>query len=72
MARATITTTSAPQNGWRTIRRVAPYLWPDDQLWVKQRVVFSLLMLLASKFIAVGTPFFYKAAVDALSGDATG
>ncbi|MEP2781400.1 MAG: ABC transporter ATP-binding protein/permease [Pseudoruegeria sp.] len=55
--------------GWRTIRRVAPYLWPDDQVWVKQRVVISLAMLFIAKVIAVGTPFLYKGAVDALAGD---
>jgi ATP-binding cassette subfamily B protein len=74
-ARATAQTSAAEaeadrRSGWRTIRKVAPYLWPDDKPWVKQRVVISLLVLVASKLVAVGTPFFYKAAVDALSGDA--
>ncbi len=55
----------------RTVRKVAPYLWPDDQPWVKRRVVISLLLLLTAKLIAVATPFFYKAAVDMLAGDAT-
>ncbi len=74
-ARATAQTTAAEaeadrRSGLRTIRKVAPYLWPEDKPWVKQRVVISLLVLVASKLVAVGTPFFYKAAVDALSGDA--
>ncbi len=56
-------------SGWRTIRRVIPYLWSDDVPWVKTRVVLALLALLVSKLIAVGTPFFYKAAVDSLAGD---
>ena len=51
------------QSGLRTIRKVAPYLWPEDQPWVKRRVVFAMLALLLSKVIAVGTPFFYAAAV---------
>ena len=59
------------RSGWRTIRKVAPYLWPDDEPWVKRRVVFALLALLVSKLVAVGTPFFYKAAVDALAGEST-
>ncbi len=54
----------------RTIRKVAPYLWPDGQSWAKRRVVLSLLSLLLAKAIAVFTPFLYKAAVDVLSGDA--
>jgi ATP-binding cassette subfamily B protein len=56
--------------GWTVIKRVMPYLWPDDLPWVKRRVVLAMLVLFVSKIIAVGTPFFYKAAVDALSGDA--
>jgi len=58
-----------PADGWSTIRRVAPYLWPDDQAWVKRRVVFALIVLFVAKLVAVGTPYFYKAAVDALSGE---
>jgi ATP-binding cassette subfamily B protein len=55
----------------RVIRRVAPYLWPKGQGWVKRRVVAALIMLVLGKIIAVGTPFFYKAAVDSLGGDAS-
>ncbi|MGH1578972.1 ABCB family ABC transporter ATP-binding protein/permease [Planktotalea sp.] len=54
-------------SGWRTIRRVAPYLWPADKLWVKQRVVLAMAMLLIAKVVAVLTPLLYKRAVDALS-----
>ena len=53
--------------GWRVIREVAPYLWPEDQPWVKRRVVIALAVLLLSKLIAVVTPIFYKQAVDALA-----
>ncbi|MCC5962331.1 MAG: ABC transporter ATP-binding protein/permease [Rhodobacteraceae bacterium] len=56
-------------SGWRTIRRVIPYLWPADALWARQRVVLALIALVLAKVVAVGTPFFYKAAVDALAGD---
>ncbi len=69
MRRSTLTTTEMPKNGWRTIRRVVPYLWPEDQPWVKRRVVLAMLALFVAKTIAVGTPFFYKAAVDALAGE---
>ncbi|MEM9579552.1 MAG: ABC transporter ATP-binding protein/permease [Pseudomonadota bacterium] len=55
------------RSGMRTIRKVTPYLWPDDKPWVKRRVVIALLMLLAAKLVAVGTPLIYKRAVDALS-----
>ncbi len=56
-------------SGWRTIARVAPYLWPAGQPWVKRRVVLSLILLVAAKIVSVITPFFYKGAVDALAGE---
>ncbi|SHI81429.1 ATP-binding cassette, subfamily B [Shimia gijangensis] len=57
------------RSGWRTIRNVAPYLWPEDQSWVKYRVVLAMVALLASKLIAVTTPILYKSAVDSLAGE---
>ncbi len=62
---------TAPANGWQTIRRVLPYLWPPGQGWVKRRVVGALAMLVISKIISVSTPFLYKQAVDVLAKDAT-
>jgi len=58
----------AQGRGLRTIRRVLPYLWPDEQPWVKRRVVVAMAVLFLAKLVAVGTPFFYKEAVDALTG----
>ena len=55
------------QSGWRTIRKVAPYLWPKDPAWVRYRVAWALGLLVFSKLISVATPFFYKGAVDALA-----
>ncbi|MGB2201233.1 MAG: ABCB family ABC transporter ATP-binding protein/permease [Pseudooceanicola atlanticus] len=63
------TTTEMPKNGMEIIRRVVPYLWPEGQTWVKRRVVIALVVLLLAKLVAVGTPFLYKAAVDALAGE---
>ena len=57
------------RSGWRTIRKVSPYLWPDDKPWVKHRVVLALCVLLASKVIAVYSPMLYKGAVDALANE---
>lgn len=56
-------------SGWRTIRRVVPYLWPASAAWARRRVVLALIALVAAKLVAVGTPFFYKGAVDALAGE---
>ena len=60
----------ARRSGLRTVRRVIPYLWPANESWVRHRVIWALVALFVSKLVAVGTPFFYKAAVDALAGDA--
>ncbi|AXQ93784.1 ABC transporter ATP-binding protein/permease [Cereibacter azotoformans] len=57
-------------SGWATMKRMAPYLWPKGQTWVKRRVIIAMVMLVLAKVISVSTPFFYKAAVDALAGDA--
>jgi ATP-binding cassette subfamily B protein len=59
----------APASGFQTIARVAPYLWPPGENWVKRRVVASLLLLVMAKVISVSTPALYKQAVDALAGD---
>ncbi|PZX42191.1 ATP-binding cassette subfamily B protein [Roseinatronobacter thiooxidans] len=56
-------------SGLRTIQRVIPYLWPANAAWARKRVVLALLMLVLAKLVAVGTPFFYKGAVDALAGE---
>ncbi len=58
-----------PGSGIRTIRRVAPYLWPEGQGWVKRRVVLALLALVLGKVIAILIPFLFKAAVDSLAGE---
>lgn len=52
------------------IRKVAPYLWPEGQSWVKRRVVLAMLALILSKIVAVVVPYLYKFAVDVLAGDA--
>ena len=56
--------------GTRTIRKVIPYLWPADATWVRRRVVAALMLLALAKLFSVLTPFVYKAAVDALAGEA--
>lgn len=57
------------RSNWRTLRKVAPYLWPADKPWVKHRVIAALGFLLLAKLVGVGTPFVYKAAVDVLTGE---
>jgi len=57
--------------GFSIIARVAPYLWPEGEPWVKRRVIIAVAALVLAKLIAVATPFFYKTAVDALAGEGT-
>ena len=56
-------------SGLRTLRKVSPYIWPADKHWVKRRVVWSMLALILSKVVAIGTSFLTGGAVDVLSGD---
>ncbi len=62
--------TKERRSGWRTMRRVGPYLWPEGQGWVKRRVVGALAMLFVAKVIGVGVPYLFKLAVDTLGGEA--
>jgi ATP-binding cassette subfamily B protein len=55
------------RSGWRTIRKVSPYLWPENDPGARMRVVLALVALLLSKVATVTTPFFFKEAVDTLA-----
>ncbi|MBB3995344.1 ATP-binding cassette subfamily B protein [Sulfitobacter undariae] len=57
------------QSSMRVLRKVAPYLWPEDMPWVRKRVVWAMIALVVSKLVTVATPFFYRDAVDALAGE---
>ncbi|MEX0969189.1 MAG: ABC transporter ATP-binding protein/permease [Paracoccaceae bacterium] len=54
-------------SGLQIMRKVAPYLWPKGQRWVKRRVVLSMVALVFAKLATVATPLFFMAAVDALA-----
>ncbi len=56
-------------SSWQTIKKVSPYLWPANKLWVKQRVFLALIALSIAKIIAVLTPFLFKAVVDGLTSN---
>ncbi|MEE4348721.1 MAG: ABC transporter ATP-binding protein/permease [Pacificimonas sp.] len=47
--------------------RFFPYLWPAGRPDLKQRIVISIILVLASKAAVLTMPFAYKAAVDAMS-----
>ena len=58
---------AARRSGMRTIRRVLPYLWPQDNREIRVRVVLALIVLVLARVVSVLTPFFYKGAVDAMT-----
>lgn len=51
----------------RVIRRVAPYLWPKDDVAARVRVVIAMVALVAAKLATVSTPILYMWAVDELT-----
>ena len=74
MRRSTTTATSADQGTARapaltTLRRVAPYLWPDGQAWVKRRVIIALIFLLAAKLVSVEGALTAEQVVAALAAN---
>jgi ATP-binding cassette subfamily B protein len=58
-----------PSGDVRALRSLAPYLWPKGQPEMRVRVVAALVCLTLAKVATVYIPFFYKGAVDALTGE---
>src|SRR5215467_8273275 len=54
-----------------TLVHLWPYIWPSDRSDLKQRVVWSLALLLAAKLATIAVPFTFKWATDALAGKGT-
>ncbi len=59
-------------NHWSVLRALAPYVWPENRPDLRLRVVLAVIALVLAKVITVATPFAYKAAVDWLTGNASG
>ncbi|MEM7683810.1 MAG: ABC transporter ATP-binding protein/permease [Pseudomonadota bacterium] len=54
----------------RTLMRVLPDLWPAEHPNLRLRVVIALGFLVLAKVAVLITPFLYRDAVDALTGEA--
>ena len=54
-------------SAWRTMRKVAPFLWPTRNLPVRTRVVLALVCLAVSELLLLVMPMFVGQAVDALT-----
>jgi ATP-binding cassette, subfamily B, heavy metal transporter len=52
---------------WETLKGLLPYLWPQDRMDLKARVVIAMLLLVLAKVVTVFTPYTYKWATDALT-----
>jgi ATP-binding cassette, subfamily B, heavy metal transporter len=55
-------------DGLKALKELFPYLWPRDSLELRARVVLAVVLLAGGKLVNITIPFFYKGAVDALSG----
>ena len=51
-----------------TLVHLWPYIWPSDRADLKMRVVWSMVLLLVAKLATLSVPFFFKWAIDALTG----
>ncbi len=52
--------------GWKTLRRFLPYLWPRDNPSLRARIILAMVFVLAAKAATLALPFAYKGAVDAM------
>ena len=59
-------TNSAPPEGWHTLRRFLPYLWPKDRTDLRIRIVVAMVLVLVAKGATLALPYAYRAAVDAM------
>ncbi len=55
-------------DGLKALKGLFPYLWPRDSVELRARVVLAVVLLAGGKLVNITVPFFYKGAVDALSG----
>ncbi len=55
------------QDGWHTLHRFLPYLWPHGQSALKRRILLAILLVLAGKAVTLALPFAYKQAVDTMT-----
>jgi ATP-binding cassette subfamily B protein len=57
-------------DGWHTLKRFLPYLWPRDNRALRGRIVIALILIALSSGVQLYLPYLLKWAVDvmALSG----
>ncbi|WP_298195104.1 ABC transporter ATP-binding protein/permease [Novosphingobium sp.] len=63
----TATDPNARHDGWGTLRRFLPYLWPRDNPVLRRRIIGATVLILAAKATTLALPYAYKRAIDAMS-----
>ncbi len=56
----------ARHDGWLTLRRFLPYLWPRDNPALRVRIVISSCLMLASIAVQMALPYLLKWAIDGM------
>ena len=59
----------ARHDGWTTVRRFLPYLWPEGRPDLKRRIAGAMVMVLLAKAVVLTTPLAMKRAVDTMAGE---
>jgi ABC-type transport system involved in Fe-S cluster assembly fused permease/ATPase subunit len=59
--------TISREDGWQTLRRFLPYLWPQGRADLKRRIVVAVLLVILGKAVTLLLPFAYKRAIDAMT-----
>jgi ATP-binding cassette, subfamily B, heavy metal transporter len=62
----TATDPNARHDGWNTLSRFLPYLWPSDKPALRYRIVIASALILASTATQLALPYLLKWAVDAM------
>jgi len=64
-------TVKTPQDydGWATIRRFVPYLWPRDNPSLRWRIFLAMVLVLMAKAVVLATPLAMKNVVDTMAAE---
>lgn len=58
---------NARHDGWLTLKRFLPYLWPKDRPSLRWRIVGAVVLIVLAKATTLALPYAYKRAVDLMS-----
>jgi ATP-binding cassette subfamily B protein len=58
---------TARHDGWGTLSRFLPYLWPRDNPALRARIIIALILILLSTATQFALPYLLKWAIDAMN-----